>query len=119
MELDTDIKQSLIEASRNYLKEKHIPYRFITIRRGIPVVIVSEDVFYQEIINRNLEGDTVKGHFLTQGEKGWSAYKRTDEESRFQLKENLTEYQASCWITDTEYGRKPKLSRYAMGGAIS
>jgi len=118
MELDTDIKQSLIESSRSYLKEKNIPYRYITIRRGIPVVILDEEVFYQ-LIDRNLEGDSIQGCFLTQGEQGWSAYKRNDTESRYQLKENLTEYQASCWITDMEYGRKPKLTRYAMGGAIS
>ena len=119
MELDKDIKQSLIDTSKSYLKEKGIPYRFIAIRRGTPVVIVDEDTFYQEIIDRSLKGDPVKGCFLTQGERGWAAYKRTDEESRYQLKENLTEYQATCWITDIEYGRKPKLTHYAMGGAIS
>ena len=114
MELDKELKQSMIDNARSYLDEKSIPYRFITIRRGIPVVIVDIDTFYK-IIDRNLEGKGILGRFIAQGENGWSAYMKTDEKTGYQLMENLTEYQASCFITETEYGRKPKLSRYAMG----
>lgn len=114
MELDREIKQSMIDGTRDYLDKKSIPYRFITIRKGLPVVIVDMDTFYK-IIDRNLESGGIIGRFIAQGERGWSAYMKTEEKTGYQLMENLTEYQASCFITETEYGRKPKLSRYAMG----
>lgn len=115
MELDKEIKQTIIRESRKYLEGKRIPYRHITIRNGIPVVIVDERVFYN-ILDKNLDGDRIIGRYIAQGNNGWSAYKRDDAESSFNLKESMTEYQATCWVTDQEFGRKPKTSRYAMGG---
>lgn len=114
MELDKELKQSMIESTRRYLAEKSIPYRFIKIRNGLPVVIVDIDTFYS-IIERNLEDDGIFGRYLAQGEKGWSAYMKTESQTKWQMHENLTEYQASCIITETDFGRKPKLTRYAMG----
>ena len=114
MELDKELKQSMMESTKRYLEENSIPYRFIKIRNGVPVVIVDIKTFY-DIIDRNLGKETIFGRYLAQGEKGWSAYMRTDQQTRWLMHENLTEYQASCIITGTEFGRKPKLSRYAMG----
>ena len=114
MELDKELKQSMIESTRRYLEEKSIPYRFIKIRNGVPVVIVDIETFYS-IIDRNLENDGIYGRYLAQGSNGWSAYMRTQSQTRYQMHENLTEYQASCIITETDFGRKPKLTRYAMG----
>lgn len=115
MELDKELKQTMIQSSKDYLRSKKIPYRFITIRNGHPVVIVDNSTFY-DIMGRNLEGDCIEGRFLAQGENGWAAYVKEDSESRFRLKEDMTEYQASCFIQGIEYGRKPKTSRFAMGG---
>lgn len=114
MELDKEIKEMMIQAKKDYLTQKNIPYRFIAIRGGSPVVIVDNDTFYK-VIDRNLDGDTIEGRFLSQGENGWSAYVRDGEQSRYRLKEDMTEYQASCFIQGIEYGRKPKTSRFAMG----
>ena len=114
MELDREIKQTMIESSRQYLKDKSVPYRFITIRSGIPVVILDVKEFYK-VIDRNLEGDCIEGRFLSQGENGWNAYIKEGGQSRYNLKEGMTEYQAACYITGTEFGRKPKTTRYAMG----
>lgn len=114
MELDREVRDSMIQSSKEYLNDKKIPYRFITIRDGLPVIIVDNETFYG-IIDRNLEGDSIEGRFLAQGEKGWSAYVKSDGKSRFTLQENMTEYQASCFIAGIEYGRKKKKTRFAMG----
>lgn len=115
MELDKELKETMIQSCRDYLTTKKVPYRFITIRNGTPVVIVDDSTFYS-ILDRNLEGDCIEGRFLAQGENGWSAYVKEDSHSRFKLKDNMTEYQASCFIQGIEYGRKPKTTRFAMGG---
>ena len=113
MQLDIEIKRTMIQSSKDYLSQASIPYRSIVIRRGIPVVIVDAETF-EEILDRKMDG-----YYMAQSERGWSAYKKSDNELYPQYRENMTEYQASCWITDTEFGRKPKLTRYSMGGAIS
>ena len=109
MELDIEIKRTMIQSSKDYLSQASIPYRCIVIRRGIPVVIVDAQTF-DVLLDRKVDG-----HYMAQCGKTWSAYKKTDEQLKPQYVENMTEYQASCWITDTEYGRKPKLTRYATG----
>lgn len=114
MELDKELKETMIQSSKDYLMTKKIPYRFITIRNGRPVIIVDNSTFY-DIMDRNLEGDCIEGRFITQGEKGWAAFVKEDGESKFRLKEDMTEYQASCFIQGIEYGRKPKTTRFAMG----
>ena len=114
MELDREIKQSMIESSKKYLKDKSVPYRFITIRGGLPVVILDIKDFYS-VIDRNLDGDCIEGRFLSQGENGWNAYIKEGAQSKYNLMEGMTEYQASCYITGAEFGRKPKTTRYAMG----
>lgn len=114
MELDKELRQSIIQSKRDYLSEKNIPYRLIVIRDGSPVVIVDEKTFFS-IIDRNLESDPIEGKFLSQGENGWLAYVKDGGKSRFTLKDNMTEYQASCFVQGIEYGRKPKTSRFAMG----
>lgn len=114
MELDREIRENIIQTKREYLTEKKIPYRFIVIRGGNPVVIVDDKTFYN-IIDRNLEGDAIEGRFLSQGENGWLAYVKEGGKSRFTLKDEMTEYQASCFVQEIEYGRKPKTSRFAMG----
>lgn len=114
MELDREIKQTIIQSKKDYLTQKDIPYRSIAIREGNPIVIVDNTTFYK-IIDRNLEGDTIEGRFLSQGENGWSAYVKERGESLYKLKEDMTEYQASCFILGIDYGRKPKTSRFATG----
>ena len=114
MELDKELKQSMIESTRRYLEERSIPYRYIKIRAGVPVVIVDIDTFYS-IIDRNLGEGGIYGRYLAQGEKGWSAYMKTESQTHYQIHENLTEYEASCIITDKQYGRKPRFTRYVMG----
>lgn len=113
MELDKELKQSMIESTRRYLEEESIPYRFIKIRNGVPVVIVDMDTFHS-IIYLKLR-NRIYGRYLAQGNNGWAVFMRTQAHPCYQMHENLTEYQASCIVTETEYGRKTKSSRYAMG----
>lgn len=114
MELDKEVKRKLIEDTKKYLKKKKVPYRFITIRDGLPVVIVDEDTFYK-LLDRSLDGRCITGRFIAQGENGWSAYYSEDEMRSFNLMEGMTEYEASRFVLSQEFGRKPKTSRYAGG----
>ncbi len=114
MELDKEVKKKLIEDTKKYLNKKKVPYRYITIRDGVPVIIVDNDTFYK-LLDRTLDGRCIVGRFITQGENGWSAYYSEDEFRKFNLMENMTEYEASRFVLSQEFGRKPKTSRYAGG----
>ena len=114
MELDKEVKRMLIEDTKAYLTENRIPYRFITIRDGLPVTIVDYEIF-NRILNGDRNGGKVIGRFIAQHQTGWSGYCCEDGMARFNIREKMTEYQATCFVIGQEFGRKPKTSRFATG----
>lgn len=112
MELDRELKDRIMDNMRSYLEDNNIPYRSITIRDGKPIVIVSNDILYR-LMDTGLDDKRINGRFIAQGENGWAAYVSTDGAISYNFAENLTEYQASRFALGIDYGRKPKLSRYA------
>lgn len=113
MLLDEDVRTILVNKTRKYLKKMGIPFRFIKIRAGHPIVIVDRDVLY-EIKDRSLTGTRITGRYLAQGEKGWIVYADTDALYKMDFSEKLSEVNATRLVLGEEIGRTPKRGRYAM-----
>ena len=116
MELDKEIKRTLINDTKDYLKKHKIHYRYITVRGDMPVVVVDYDTFVN-LLSGTADGGRIIGRFIAQTDNGWSAYISEDEYSNYRFCEKLTEYQATCFVIGQQFGRKPKMSRFAGGVA--
>lgn len=113
MRLDDDVRVRIVDREKRYLRENNIPFRFIKVRGGHPIVIVESDILY-DIYNRHLYGSTLTGRFIAQGEKGWIAYCHTEGEPRINLSEKLTEVNATRFVLGETIGHAPRRGRYAM-----
>ena len=114
MELDKEVKRMLIDDTKAYLTKNRIPYRYITIRDGLPVIIVDYNTF-DRILNGDKNGGKIVGRFIAQGERGWSGYCCEDGLAKYNIREKMTEYQATCFVIGQQFGRKPRTTRFATG----
>ena len=113
MLLDEEIRETLVASTKRYLETLRIPFRFIKIRSGHPIVIVDRDTLY-DIVDRSLTGHPIEGRYLAQGERGWIVYAESEDVSRRDFSERLSEVSATRYALGEDIGRTPKRGRYAM-----
>lgn len=113
MRLDDDVRVRIVNRERRYLEDCNIPFNFIKVRDGHPIVIVDANTLYN-IYHRHLYGETITGRFIALGEKGWIAYCHTEGEPRINLSEKLTEVNATRFVLGETIGHAPRRGRYAM-----
>ncbi len=113
MKLDEDVRVRIVDREKNYLRENNVPFRFIKVRGGYPIIIVESDILY-DIYDRHLFGDTLNGRYIAQSEKGWIAYCHIDGQTRINLSEKLTEVNATRFVLGETIGHAPRRGRYAM-----